>query len=67
MPDPLGTPAEVAKFLRKTEKTLANWRSLGIGPRYIKSGAEPQAAVLYDWADVRAWIAERTVTTRQPA
>lgn len=32
------TPAEVAGELRITEKTLANWRSLGRGPAFVKVG-----------------------------
>ena len=45
------TPAEVAAHLRKTEGTLANWRSQGKGPRWTKPGG----SILYDWADVYAW------------
>lgn len=52
---PLALPGEVAAFLRKSEKTLANWRSHGIGPRYVKVGH----SVLYDWRDVRAWVEVR--------
>jgi len=53
MPDQLGEPAEVATFLRKSEKTLANWRCLAIGPPYHKVNGR----ILYDWRDVRAWLA----------
>jgi hypothetical protein len=60
MPDQLGEPEEVARFLRKTEKTLANWRSLNIGPRYYKIHGH----ILYDWADVRAWLASQQVDPR---
>jgi hypothetical protein len=49
---PLATPAEVAGYLRKEEKTLANWRSEGIGPRWCKVGHD----VLYDWADIDEWV-----------
>jgi hypothetical protein len=63
MPDQLGEPAEVADYLRKTEKTLANWRSLGIGPRYYKI----HGRILYDWADVRAWFATQAVTPARTA
>jgi hypothetical protein len=34
----LATPNEVAAFLRKPPKTLAEWRSRGLGPRYFKVG-----------------------------
>ena len=45
------TPAELAAYLRKSEGTLANWRSQGKGPRWKKPGG----SILYDWADVYAW------------
>lgn len=32
-------------------KTLENWRTLGLGPRFIKAGRR----VLYDPADLLAW------------
>jgi hypothetical protein len=34
----LMTPEELAGYLRKDVGTLANWRSSGEGPRYIKAG-----------------------------
>lgn len=52
---PLAKPVEVANYLRKPEKTLAEWRSRDIGPRYIPVGRD----VRYDWADVDAWVAEQ--------
>jgi hypothetical protein len=55
-------PPDVAQFLRRTEKTLANWRSGEIGPRYYKV----HGRILYDMADVRAWLASQRVD-RQPA
>jgi len=36
--DALLTAVEAAQFLRLSEKTLANWRSSGRGPAYIKAG-----------------------------
>ena len=45
------TPAELAAYLRRTEGTLANWRSQGKGPRWTKPGG----SILYDWADVYEW------------
>ncbi len=50
---PLAKPGEVADYLQKPEKTLAEWRSRGIGPRYIPVGRD----VRYDWRDVDAWVA----------
>lgn len=55
----LATPAQVAAFLGEIpEKTLAEWRSQGKGPEYHKVGRY----VRYDWADVRAWLAQQRKT-----
>jgi predicted DNA-binding transcriptional regulator AlpA len=60
----LGKPGEVAEAIQKPEKTLAEWRSRGRGPRFIKlEGGE----VRYDWADVRAWLAEQKSGNRATA
>jgi hypothetical protein len=47
------TPKEVVERYRETlsEQTLANWRSMKIGPRYTKVGK----AVLYREDDLDAW------------
>jgi predicted DNA-binding transcriptional regulator AlpA len=58
-PEPLATTEEVAAYLQKPVKTLAQWRSRGIGPKYSKPGGHD---VRYDWADVREWV-----TGQQPA
>jgi hypothetical protein len=51
---PLATPEDLAEFLNDIPvKTLAEWRSRGIGPRYRKVGRH----VRYDWADIQAWLA----------
>ena len=63
-PAPLATPEEVAGYLRKSEGTLANWRSLGIGPPYIKAG---DGSVRYRWTEVEKWLASKTVQTGQTA
>lgn len=55
MQDQMGEPAEVAEVVRKSPKTLANWRSLEIGPPYHKVNGR----ILYDWRDVRSWLAEQ--------
>jgi hypothetical protein len=52
---PLAKPGEVADYLQKPEKTLAEWRYRGIGPKYRTVGRD----VRYDWADVDAWLAEQ--------
>jgi hypothetical protein len=53
---PLATPEDLAEFLNDIPvKTLAQWRSRGIGPRYRKVGRH----VRYDWADITAWLARQ--------
>lgn len=54
---PLATPAEVAAFLGGDfpEKTLAEWRSRGVGPEYLKVGRY----VRYRWDAVYKWLATR--------
>lgn len=42
---------EVAERLRLSEGTLANWRTKGEGPRYVKLGRK----VLYSVAEVDAY------------
>lgn len=44
------TPKDTAVTMNNTEKTLANWRCQGIGPRPIKVGGR----VFYEWAEVQA-------------
>lgn len=52
----LAKPVEVAEYLGKPQKTLTEWRYLGIGPRFYKVGRD----VRYDWKDVDLWLAEQT-------
>lgn len=48
---PLATTDEVATYLKKPPKTLAEWRSRGRGPRYVVVGRD----VRYRWSDVDEW------------
>lgn len=64
MPEPLGEPAEVATYLGNTEKTLANWRWIGIGPPYLKIEG---GAVRYRWSDVEKWLTAQRVKTAASA
>lgn len=50
--DRLCTPEEVADRLVVSAKTLANWRSSGVGPAYARIGGR----VRYRDADIAAWI-----------
>ena len=59
---PLATTEEVAAYLRRKPGTVKRWRHLGIGPRYIRGeGGE----VLYDWADIDDWVAEKASAPRR--
>lgn len=40
-------PAEMAKALKVSESTLAQWRSSGLGPAFIKLGPGKCAPVRY--------------------
>ena len=48
----LMTEKEVAQFLKVSVNTLRNYRSLGIGPLFVKLGR----SVRYRMADVLAWV-----------
>ena len=52
---PLAKPVQVADYLQKPEKTLAEWRYRGIGPRYLTIGRD----VRYRWSDVEEWLASQ--------
>jgi Helix-turn-helix domain len=54
-PSALAKPQEVADYLRKPVKTLAQWRYRGIGPAYHRSGRD----VRYAWSDVLDWVARQ--------
>jgi predicted DNA-binding transcriptional regulator AlpA len=58
----LATTEQVAAYLGDDfpAKTLAEWRSRGIGPRYLKVGRH----VRYRWADVETWLASKQVDPR---
>lgn len=54
---------EVGDRLGLSVKTLANWRSAGIGPAYLKVGGR----VLYPEDLLTEWLTERIVEADQPA
>lgn len=60
------TPSELADTLGMSTRTLANWRSTGKGPPYVKIGVEPpeghqdRRKVRYQCA-----VAERWATAHQ--
>lgn len=60
--EPLAKPPEVADYIGRSVRTLANWRSLGIGPAYL-GGRERGVPVRYRWPDVDAWLKAQTTKT----
>jgi predicted DNA-binding transcriptional regulator AlpA len=54
-PEELTAPEKVAKQLGVTAQTLANWRSEGAGPRFVKVGR----LVYYRRPDICAWLASQ--------
>ncbi|MFJ2737659.1 MULTISPECIES: helix-turn-helix transcriptional regulator [unclassified Streptomyces] len=60
-PDERLTAREASALARVSEKTLANWRSLGIGPPYTKLSPGRGGRIRYRRCDVLAWLAEREV------
>ena len=51
-PSPLHTPYYAGRYLHVHARTLANWRCLGKGPPYVRSGSR----VLYKQEDLDAFI-----------
>lgn len=56
-PNDLLTPKETSKYLKRSEKTLANDRCKGDGPPWVRVG---KRAVRYRFADIEAFITECT-------
>lgn len=56
MTSELMSSAELAQHLGKSPAALANWRYLGLGPRFVKVGK----AVRYRVSDVESWLDGQT-------
>jgi Helix-turn-helix domain len=50
------TAEQAGAYLHVNPRTLANWRVLGRGPRYVRSGSR----ALYRQADIDAWLDAHT-------
>ncbi|MCX4824893.1 helix-turn-helix domain-containing protein [Streptomyces sp. NBC_01142] len=50
------TAREASGVARVAEKTLANWRSRGVGPPYKKLSAGRGGRIRYRRGDVIAWL-----------
>jgi DNA-binding transcriptional MerR regulator len=55
--EPLIDTRGAAPLAGVAAKTLENWRTLGLGPKFIKAGRR----VLYDPADLLAWREQNRV------
>ncbi len=57
---PMAVSSEsAARMLGIEAKTLANWRSLGKGPAYIRLSDSPRSQVLYLYEDLESWLRSR--------
>jgi predicted DNA-binding transcriptional regulator AlpA len=54
MDDALLTDADLARRLQVDQRTLARWRALGTGPKYVRLGRTVRYAV----EDLQAWLDE---------
>lgn len=54
---PLGTAAQVSRYLGVPIGTLHVWRSKGKGPRAIRIGRH----LRWDWAEIDAWVETQAV------
>jgi len=54
----LHKPSRVAKIIGKAQKTLANMRHLGTGPRFRKIGT----TILYPDSELQLWLRSRVFT-----
>ena len=48
--------SEVGRYLGVDRGTLSRWRSVGVGPAWIKWGPEKRAAVRYNVRLLELWI-----------
>lgn len=53
---PLKTPQQAAEYLAVTVDTLAYWRTVGRGPRFLKFNRARQGIVRYRQADLDQFI-----------
>lgn len=53
----LMSPADLGRKIGKSPAALAQWRYLGIGPKFIKLGR----SVRYRTSDVEAWLDSQTM------
>ena len=49
------TTEELATRWKMSPQTLENWRSQGVGPKYIKLGVAKSSLVIYRLMDIEKW------------
>lgn len=54
------TPAEAARYLRLSVKTLERYRQEGTGPRYARTSSGRGGRILYSLRELDRFLAERT-------
>ena len=63
---PLLDTKSTAEVLNLAEGTLENWRTKGIGPRFIKTPGR-RGKVLYDPSDLEVWKAANSFQSTSEA
>ena len=63
MAEQLAEPQQVADYLQVPVKTLAQWRYIGTGPRFVRIGR----FVRYRWADVEKWLVAQSRSSTRSA
>lgn len=63
--EPLGvlTPDEVAAEYGIAAQTLANWRWMGKGPKFVKTSPGRGGRVKYRRTEIERWLDRQTVHT----
>lgn len=57
IPSPLMSAQDAAAYLQLQVRTLANWRVLGKGPRFVRSGSRVfyRQSALDDWLEAHTY------------
>jgi hypothetical protein len=61
MADQLLTPKQVQAEYGFSAQALANWRWMGVGPKYIKTTPGRSGRVKYRRSAIEAWLDAQTV------
>ncbi len=60
------TPAEAAAYIRRSSRTLEDWRIEKTGPVYLKLGVSKRSNVMYRKRDLDVWMASFAVNPEKP-